>query len=414
MVRQVAQPAGVQQAYLGRGQVLLMAVATGVVAANLYYAQPLLHAIGTAFGIGAAASALSVTVTQVAFAFGLFLVVPVGDLLNRQRLISVLLAVIVGGMVLAALAPNVTIFYVAMAIVGSSCIAAQVIVPMAADLASPEHRGEVVGTVMSGLLVGILLARTISGIVAGAAGWRAVYWMGAALTATLIVVLRFALPADRAPRGTLGYRALLVSTVRIFAAERELRHRAVLGLAGFAAFSILWSTLAFLLASAPYGYSSTVIGLFGLVGAAGALCARPAGRFVDAGRSGRTTVLFLLAIISSLVLMAAGKASLVLVIFGVLLLDVGVQGLHITNQSVIYRLRADARSRVNAAYMVMYFVGGAVGSAVGGVAYQYGGFAGACGVGAAIAFGALVLVGYERARTARRQPGDAAGLAAGA
>lgn len=380
-----------------------MAVATGVVAANLYYGQPLLHMIGQSFGVGEAGASLSVTLTQIAFAFGLFFVVPLGDLMDRHRLVTVLLSVVVVGAIVAATAPDLAVFYLAMAVIGSCCIAAQVIVPMAADLAVPERRGEVVGTVMSGLLLGILLARTVAGVVAGFGGWRTVYWMGAALTATLVLVLRASLPPDRPASGALDYRALLVSTAKIFAAERELRTRAMLGFAGFAAFSLLWSTLSFLLAGPPYRYSSTVVGLFGLVGVAGAMAAKPAGRLADAGRSVPSTVLFLCAIAASLIDMAVGRSNLLLVIIGIVVLDVGVQGLHITNQSVIYRLRSDARSRVNASYMVLYFLGGAAGSAVGGFTYQAAGFAGACWAGVAIGVAALGLFGWESLRGGQRR-----------
>lgn len=381
---------------LGRGQIVLMAIATGVIAANLYYAQPLLHTLGTTFHAGEAAVAIAVTVSQSAFALGLFFVVPLGDLFERRRLILALLGVVVTGMVLAAVAPNLTTFYIAMAVTGVACVAAQVIVPLAADLASPEKRGQVVGTVMSGLLMGILLARTLSGLISGISSWRAVYWVGAGLTAVLALIIRVALPRNRKEAQVTSYRALLSSTIRIFLDERELRYRAILGMAGFACFSILWSTLAFLLSAPPYRYSNGVIGLFGLVGAAGALCARSAGRLVDLGRATLMTAVFVTLIVVSLVILGADRDVLIVVLLGVVVLDVGVQGLHITNQSVIFRILPAARSRVNASYMVFYFVGGALGSAIGGATFQLRGFVASTLAGAAVGLLTLMFVGYEQ------------------
>jgi predicted MFS family arabinose efflux permease len=269
-------------------------------------------------------------------------------------------------------------------------VAAQILIPFAATLADDERRGQVVGTVMSGLLLGILLARTLAGFVASSGSWRTIYWVAAALMATLAVVLARALPQTRA-QSDLRYWALLRSAVELFATEPLLRRRCQLGALGMATFSVLWTTVAFLLAGPPYHYSEAVIGLFGLVGAAGALCANLAGRFADRGHSRLATIVFTASIAVSFGLLAAGRTSVGWLIVGILLLDVGVQGLQVTNQSLIYTVAPTARSRITSAYMVCYFAGGAAGSAAAAAVYAGSGWGGVCLLGAGIGLAAVLL-----------------------
>jgi predicted MFS family arabinose efflux permease len=368
---------------LTRGLILLFAAACGVAVANLYYAQPILNTVARSFGASAGTAGLIVTFSQIGYAAGLALLVPLGDLVNRRRLIPVLLAVTAAGLIGSALAPAIGLLIGTALILGAGSVAAQLLIPMAASLAGDERRGQVVGTVMSGLLLGILLARTVSGAVAGLAGWRVVYVMAAALTLAMGVILWFVLPAET-ERDRIRYGTLLATTVRLFLTERVLRRRAGYGALGFAAFSVLWTTIAFLLAGAPYHYGDVTIGLFGLVGAAGALCANFAGRWVDRELHRFTTMAFALCIALSFLPLWYGRHNLVLLIVGILVLDVGVQGLQVTNQSMIYRLAPQARSRVNSAYMVCYFIGGAVGSAVASSVYDASHWAGVCLLGAAI------------------------------
>ncbi|MST32521.1 MFS transporter, partial [Acidimicrobiaceae bacterium USS-CC1] len=294
----------------------------------------------------------------VGYAVGLGLLVPAGDMLDRRRLVPAVLGLTALALVGSAAAPSIGVLIALAALVGAGSVAAQILVPLAASLASDQDRGRVVGTVMSGLLVGILLARTASGIVAGASSWRVVYVVAAAIVVGLAAVLAVALPRE-APRPRLAYPALLRSIGTLWRAEPLLRRRAALGGLGFAAFSVFWTTMAFLLAGPPYHYSDTVIGLFGLVGAAGALCANAAGRLADRGHAPAATLGFSAAIAVSFLPIWFGRHSLAALIVGIVVLDIGVQGLHVTNQSLIYRLSAEARSRINAAYMVCYFVGGA-------------------------------------------------------
>jgi predicted MFS family arabinose efflux permease len=359
--------------------------------ANLYYAQPLLHTIAGTFGAGPGTTGLIVTVSQAGYALGLALVVPAGDILQRRTLVLCLLILTAAALVGSALAPGIGLLIGVALIVGLGSVAAQILVPLAASLADDNSRGRVVGTVMSGLLLGILLARTLSGVIAGAAGWRAVYWTAAGLVLILAATLRTTLPADP-ERPRLSYGSVLRSTVALYFTEPILRRRMLLGSLGFAAFSVFWTTVAFLLAGAPYHYGEITIGLFGLVGAAGALCATLAGRAADRGYTNVTTLIFSAAIALSFLPLYLGRTSLSALIIGIVLLDIGVQGLQVTNQSTIYRLSAQARSRITAAYMVIYFIGGAVGSAVAGSVYASGGWGRVCLLGAL--FGAAT-VGVE-------------------
>ena len=372
------------------GLVLLFAGSCGLAAANLYYAQPVLHTIARHFGVTSGTAGLVVTFGQIGYALGLGLLVPVGDLLNRRRLIPGLLVVTAAALAASAASPDIGVLIGLALLVGLGSVVVQMLVPMAASMADDAHRGRVVGTVMSGLLLGILLARTLSGLVAGISSWRVVYLAAATLILLMAAVLGRRLP-DEGVRPHISYGELLKTAAGLVASEALLRRRAAYGALSFALFSIFWTTMAFLLAGPPFHYGDTVIGLFGLVGAAGALCANFAGRWADRGLTAVTTLVFALFAAVSFLPLWFGRHDLGLLILGIVVLDVGVQGLQVTNQSLIYRLRPDARSRVNSGYMVLYFAGGAIGSAVGGAVYDSHGWAGVCVAGAAV--GAVALVG---------------------
>jgi predicted MFS family arabinose efflux permease len=368
---------------LSQGMIVLFAVSCGVSVANLYYAQPVLDDIAKSFGTSSGTAGLVVTFAQIGYAAGLALLVPLGDLVARRVLVPIVLLVTAGGLVASASAPHIGVLISVGLIVGAGSVAAQLLVPMAAQLADDEHRGHVVGMVMSGLLIGILLARTVSGVVAQASSWRVVYVMAAGMTAVLAVVLSRLLPAED-PRPRIRYRTLLGSVAKLLATESLLQRRAVFGALGFAGFSVFWTTMAFLLSGAPYHYDDLVIGLFGLVGASGALCANFAGRWADRGWTKVTTLIFAGLLAVSFWPLWIGRHDLAMLIVGVLLLDIGVQGLQVTNQSMIYRLAPEARSRINSAYMVCYFAGGAIGSALGASVYESHRWAGVCLLGVAI------------------------------
>jgi predicted MFS family arabinose efflux permease len=379
--------------------VALIAVATGAVVANLYYAQPLLHEVARNFHSGPGATSLIITCTQVGYAAGLLLVVPLGDLHARRTLVTRILAVAVLSLVACALAPNLWLFGVASVAVGCASVAGQVMIPLAADLAPAERRGRVVARIMTGLLLGILLARTLSGLAAQLAGWRAIYWVSAALMAGFAVVLGRALPAE-GPRPHRSYGHLVGSSLRLLVDEPVLRRRAWHGACAFACFSVLWTTIAFLLSGSPYHYANAAIGLFGLVGAAGVLAANLAGKLADADRHAASTLVAGLLLVGSFGLLWVGRTSLAALIAGIVVLDVGTQGMQITNQAIIYALRPDARSRINSAYMVCYFIGGATGSVLAGTVYGSRGWSGVCVLGAGFGLLTLAMTVYDRVRPA--------------
>jgi predicted MFS family arabinose efflux permease len=380
--------------------VALMAAATGAVVANLYYAQPLLHEVARSFGTGTAATSTVVTFTQVGYAAGLLLVVPLGDLHPRRFLVVLVFLVAGAFLVVSAVAPSLWVFELGALATGCASVGGQIMVPLAADLAPAERRGRVVARIMSGLLTGILLARTLAGLMAQVAGWRAIYWLSAALMVVFAALLSRALPHEPA-RPRLRYRQLVGSSLRMLAEEPVLRRRAWHGACAFGAFSVLWTTLAFLLSGPPYRYSNVVIGLFGLVGVGGVLAANLAGKLADARRTRLATVVAELVLTVSFVILIPGRTAVVAVVAGVLLLDVGTQGVQITNQAIIYELRPEARSRINSAYMVCYFIGGAVGSVTAGVVMGAVGWRWVCLLGAGFGLAALAMAAADALLPAR-------------
>lgn len=382
--------------------VLLLAVACGAAAANLYYAQPLLHTLAVAFGVSQGTAGLLVTITQAGYVLGLALLVPLGDLLERRRLITVTFVFTAAALILAAAAPNFGLFALAAAIVGITACMAQVIVPLSSSLAADHERGSVVGTVMSGLLIGILMARTVSGLIAGAWGWRVVFVVAAGLMLILATTLRRFLSPVPGPEH-LPYPALLRSVLRLVAEEPLLRQRMVLGALSFGCFSILWTSLAFVLSGAPFDFGNTTIGLFGLAGVAGASVAPLTGRLADRGHGRLAASAALTILLASWGLLALGRTSVPLLLAGIVTLDLGVQGIHISNQSTIFALRPEARSRLTTAYMVSYFLGGVVLSAATSALYSSGGWSAVCTLGAVTA-GACLLIWLVSDTLMRRGP----------
>jgi predicted MFS family arabinose efflux permease len=292
-----------------------------------------------------------------------------------------------GFLALTAAAPSLWLFEAAAVAVGCTSVAGQIMIPFAADLAEPGRQGRIVGQMMTGLLLGILLARTASGLMAEVAGWRSIYWFSAGLMVVFAVVMGRALPGE-APRPHISYARLVGSSLRFLATEPVLRRRAFMGATEFAAFSVLWTSLAFLLSGPPFHYSKAVIGLFGLAGVAGVTTANVAGRMADAERTRIVTTVSALVLAGSFGILALGRHALVPLVLGILVLDIGTQGIQITNQAINYRIRPEARSRVNGAYMVCYFVGGAIGSFSAGRVLAGAGWYGVCWLGAG--FGILL------------------------
>ncbi|WP_031523031.1 MFS transporter [Siccibacter colletis] len=377
--------------------IALMSVATGLAVASNYYAQPLLDTIARAFSLSANQAGFIVTAAQLGYAAGLLLLVPLGDMFERRRLIVVMTLLAAGGLLITASSQSLGMMILGTALTGLFSVVAQILVPLAATLATPETRGKVVGTIMSGLLLGILLARTVSGLLASLGGWRTVFWVASGLMVVMAFALWRGLPKMKSETH-LNYPQLLGSVFSLFTRNPLLRTRALLGCLTFANFSILWTSMAFLLAAPPFNFSDGTIGLFGLAGAAGALGARPVGGLVDKGKAHHTTTWGLVLLLLSWIALAAGQYSVLALIVGILVLDLMVQGVHITNQSVIYRVQPDARNRLTAAYMTSYFIGGAAGSLISASAYQHAGWNGVCIAGAVVALLNLVVWwrGYHR------------------
>ena len=396
-------PAPGQHAALTRGLVLLLAVSTGLSVASLYYVQPLLDSIKHSLHMSTTTAGLVVTVTQIGYVAGLVLLVPLGDLFARRRLIPLMAVGIAVCLAIVSLSPDSAVLLIGSVAVGALSVAAQVMVAFTATLASDAERGRVVGTVMSGLLLGILLARTAAGYLAELGSWRTPFQVAAVVMAVLTVVLWRRLPADP-DRARVNYPRLIVSVPVLLREEPVILLRSLYGAAAFGAFNALWTPLAFLLSGPPYHYSTSTIGLFGLFGVVGALTASLAGRWTDRGGAPAMTAITSVLLLATWAAVAAGHSSLGALIAGVIVLDFAVQGLHITNQSLIYRLRPEARSRITSAYMALYFVGGVTGSISASAAYSAGGWTASSVVGAAFGLLAVTLWlgGLARGRLAGR------------
>ncbi|WP_426756182.1 MFS transporter [Myxococcus sp. Y35] len=376
---------------LSTGLVWLMAAAAGATVANLYYNQPLLGDIGAALGASGSALGLVPMLTQVGYAVGMLFIVPLGDSLERRRVIVTMNVLVALALVGVALAPNLHWLVATSFLVGATTIIPQLLAPFAAHLAPAAQRGRVVGTVMSGVLMGILLSRTAAGFVGTHLGWRTMFWIAAGLMLVLAGVLRFTLPSQP-PMASMPYPQLLRSLVHLARTEPVLRMHAVLGALSFGAFSVFWSTLALYLQSLPQRYDAQVAGLFGVVGVVGAAAAPLVGRYADKRGDRRINAVALVVLLLSFVVMWPLGRWLWGMALGVVLLDLGVQANQISNQTRVYSLRPEARNRLNTLYMVTYFAGGATGSWLGTFAWTRWGWTGVCAAGAALCVLALLLL----------------------
>ena len=381
----------------------LLAIAAGATVANLYFSQPLLGLIGAQLGAPASVIGLVSTFTQAGYAAGMVLIVPLGDSRERRGLLVASALASAAALLLTGLSPNVGLLLLASFALGLATVAPQLAVPFAAGIVRSEERGRALGKVMSGLLLGILLsarpqrrasARTWAG--ARCTSWRPPRWWPSRSSCAS------PFPCS-SPKAATGIVEFLRSLPRIAREEPLLRRHALLGACTFGAFSVFWTTLAFVLAAPPYGYGSAVAGSFGLLGAAGALAAPVAGRLADRHGSRAVNLGAILVVLLSYLLLAAGGRHLAALAVGVVLLDLGVQANHISNQTRVLGLSQASRNRVNTLYMVTYFAGGALGSATGSAAWSFGGWPAVCGVGAAFSLAALAvffLVGAGEARRA--------------
>ncbi|WP_027614615.1 MFS transporter [Pseudomonas sp. URIL14HWK12:I6] len=364
--------------------VLLFAVACGLAVGNVYYAQPLLDAMADAFAMSPATIGIVITLTQIGYGIGLVLLVPLGDLLNRRRLIVTQTLLSAAALLMIALAPSSVWLLLGMTLTGLLAVVTQVLVAYAATLAIPAQRGRVVGVVTSGIVVGILLARTIAGAMADLAGWRAIYLLSAGLTLLMALLLLRVLPKNEAAQPASRYGALIASVFSLFRQEPVLRQRAILALLTFASAMVLWTPMVLPLAAPPLSLSHSEIGLFGLAGAAGALAAARAGHLADRGLGQWVSGLSLLLMLASWLPIALTQSSLWALLLGVITLDLGLQAVHVTSQSMIYSVRPEAQSRLTAGYMLFYSIGSALGSITSTAMYAWAGWTGVCLLGAVI------------------------------
>ncbi|WP_397321871.1 MFS transporter [Pantoea agglomerans] len=373
---------------LSSRMIFLFSLTSALAVANVYSAQPLLESIAASLQVSTGTIGTVVTATQSGYALGLIFLVPLGDCVNRKKLVITQLLLSVVALITAAVAPDLMTLLCAMLLVGLMAVVTQLMVAWAAMLASPEQRGQVVGSVTSGIVIGILLARFVSGMIADLAGWRAVYLTAACLLLLISLILAKVLPATAGQTRRTSYPHLLLSVFRLFLTEPQLRRRGILALLIFAAFSMLWSSMVLPLTALSLSHTQT--GMFGLAGIAGALAASRAGAWADLGQGQRATGLALALLTFSWLPIAALHNSLLLLIFGVILLDFAVQTVHVINQSLIVAARPEAASRLVGAYMCFYSLGSALGAIAATQLYTHWGWQAVCYAGAAVSASAFL------------------------
>ncbi len=376
----------------GGGIILLMAAAAGLFVASIYYNQPMLGILARDFGVGAEGVAGVAVATQVGYALGLLFLSCLGDCFERRRLIFLTAVALALALGFAAAATSVAMLVVASFCVGALATVAQQVVPMAAQLAPGRMRGRVLGVVMAGLLTGILLARTISGLVTQYASWRTMFALAGAACLAMGLLLSWRLPRV-APAASISYARTLRSLAQLYRRHRALRRAGLVQGLLFGSFVAFWATVSLFLERPPFSQGSAVAGLLGLLGAAGVLAAPVAGRLADGGggRKGRVVVAGAASVAVAFALMTAFQASWTALLGGVLLLDVGLQCAMLSNQTRVYALDDTARSRLNTVFMTVMFTGGALGSAVGAAAFVRFGWTGVCLLGVACAAVALAI-----------------------
>ncbi|KQX46814.1 MFS transporter [Paenibacillus sp. Root444D2] len=379
----------------------LLAAACGLIVANLYYAQTLVGPISVSTGISSTAAGFIVTLTQIGYVVGLLFIVPLSDIIENRRLTVVSLMVTVGALLAAAFAPNAPLFLTASLFIGIGSVVAQILVPYATYLASEEQRGRVVGNVMSGLLLGIMFARPVASLLTSIWGWQAVFVLSAIVVTLLTVLLSRILP-ERRPTPSVTYGKLIVSLGSLLKQTPALRRRALYQACLFGAFSLFWTVVPLRLAN-DFGMSQQGIALFALVGVGGAVAAPIAGRLADKGWSKWLTGLAMIIAVLSFLLIYLFQShstfALILLFLSAITLDMAVSGNLVLGQRVIYSLGREARGRLNGLFMSIFFVGGAIGSSLGGWSYAYGGWNFASIIGVVLPLLALLYFLTEKNKT---------------
>jgi len=379
---------------ISRGLTLAMALAAGIAVANIYYNQPMLGIMEQDLG-NTQITGLIPTVTQLGYAAGLFLLVPLGDLMDKRKLIVCQFMLLALALILVAIAPSASVVVVASLAMGICATVVQQVVPFAAALAAPASRGKTMGTVMAGVLCGILLSRTLAGFVATAWGWRDMFWLAAPLAIAMALMMSLLLPRNY-PRVTMSYGTALTSLTSLWKQERPLRFATMIQASLFASFSAFWTVLSLHLQEPRYHLGANIAGLFGIIGAVGVIAAPIAGRIAD--RRGPALVISASAVLSLLSwLIFDFWGALPGLIVGVIILDFGIQSALVSNQHVVFALNPEARSRLNTVFMTGMFLGGAVGSAGATFFWNLAGWPAVCGFGIVFSVIALILVSFSRA-----------------
>lgn len=367
----------------------VMTITTGLVVANLYYNQPLLEDMAQTFGVSNGKVGQLSMLTQLGYAAGIFFVIPLADMVKRKRLMLIEFAFIVSALLLTAFAPNIHILLLSGFLLGAASVMGMLLVPMAAHLASPEERGKKIGFIMSGLLIGILLSRTLSGFVGAHSGWRSMYFIAAGIMIMMWLLIYLMLP-EIEPDYKGNYRQLMQSLVDLVKNEPKLRLAALRGALCFAAFSAFWTTLVFMLKQ-NFNQGSDVAGAFGLVGAFGAIAAGMMGRLSDKMDAYKLSTITLALVLFSFVIFWFSAYSIAGLVIGVIIMDMGVQATHISNQAIIFSLNPAARNRINTVYMVAYFIGGATGTFLATRVWGVYGWPGVCVIGIILSAIAIVI-----------------------
>lgn len=384
----------VSKSSISRFQVWVMAVAAGVSVANIYYNQPILKEISDTFSIDETSAGLISILSQIGYGLGLFFITPLGDKVDKKKLIISLQVMLLFSLLLITVASNIAQVWVLSVLISIFSVSVQVIMPMAAGL-DRENRGKTVGTIFTGVLIGILAARVFSGSIAEWFGWRYVYGISAIAISVMVILLQITLPkVTNHFEGS--YPKLLMSALQQVKRFRLLRSTSAIGALQFGLFSSFWTTLTFHLSGPPFYYHSDSIGLFGLVAIAGALMAPVLGKRADRGDSRRVRRIAVSLIIFSIIMMMIIPTSVIILVIAVLLLDVGVQAMQVTNVALIYTLDETSHSRINTIFMTSVFVGGALGTLAGVISWHQGGWLGVTGQMLIFAVFILWLVLKER------------------